>query len=429
MKTRAKKICVIGAGIAGLGVSYYLKERRVACTVYESKHEYGGLLNNFEVNGFRFDNAVHLSFADTASTREIFDQTPYYTHRPESKCFEVDRWLRHPVTNNLYPLAVEEKVELIKGFVNRPEIKVDNYSDWLNYQYGYALAERYPLAYTKKYWTVDAKDLGIEWIGNRMHRTTLDEVLKGAMTPETENVYYAKEMRYPKTGGYKSFLDPLLESSEIIYNHELEHLDIEKKSLTFSAGQVVTFDHLVTTMPMPQLIERTSDAPEVVRDAAKKLFSTRVDLVSVGFNRPDVPKDLWFYIYDRDIYASRAYSPSIKSPDSCPIGCSSLQFEIYSSKSSTDQYSSEELKSNCIYALKKLGLAEVRDVAVVHHKQLPFGNVVFYKGMEMDRKIVRDWLTSKDIVCAGRFGTWDYLWSHQALQSGFEAAEKILENL
>lgn len=41
-------------------------------------------------------------------------------------------------------------------------------------------------------------------------------------------------------------------------------------------------------------------------------------MVSLGFNRADVAKHLWFYIYDEDIPPSRVYSPSLKSPDNAP---------------------------------------------------------------------------------------------------------------
>jgi hypothetical protein len=49
----------------------------------------------------------------------------------------------------------------------------------------------------------------------------------------------------------------------------------------------------------------------------------------MGFKCEDVAKHLWFYIYDEDILASRIHSPSLKSLNKTPEGCSSLQAEIY----------------------------------------------------------------------------------------------------
>lgn len=420
------KNIIIGAGIAGLSAAYNLKQNGIDCQIIESRNSYGGLLDSIHFKGFRFDRAIHLSFADQPEVRAIFDQIPYIAHKPESKNFDREYWLRHPVQNNLEPLPIEEKIELIKGFIERPGAEVNNYKDWLIYQYGKPFAEKYPLKYTLKYWTVDASKLGLEWIGNRMYRPSVEEVLRGAMTANTENVYYAKEMRYPIQGGYKAFLTPLIEHATIEYDSEVTSINLEAKQLTINGNQIIDFSSLINTMPLPLLIERIKDVPELVKIASNKLWATSLDLISVGFKKAAIPKDLWFYIYDEDILASRVYSPSIKSPENCPEGKSSVQFEIYSSSNKPMSYSKEELKENCIYALKKMRLANEEDIEFMKHDRIEYGNVVFYNGMEQDRKIVTDWLLEQGVVSAGRFGEWDYFWSHQAMESGFRAAEKLL---
>ena len=72
--------------------------------------------------------------------------------------------------------------------------------------------------------------------------------------------------------------------------------------------------------------------PKNVKNAAEKLLCTGGYLVYFGFNKPDIAKKLWFYIYDKDIYPSRVFSPSLKSPDNVPVGASSLMAEVYFSK-------------------------------------------------------------------------------------------------
>ena len=51
--------------------------------------------------------------------------------------------------------------------------------------------------------------------------------------------------------------------------------------------------------------------------------------ISVGLKTKNIPPYLWWYIYDEDILPARVYSPSLKSPDNVPEGCSSLQMEVY----------------------------------------------------------------------------------------------------
>lgn len=413
---------ILGAGVAGLGAAMKTRELGRTAVVFEARSGAGGLLDNFSINGFRFDHAVHLSFATEEKVRHIFDQTSYHTHPAESFCFDQDRWLKHPIQNNLAPLCANDKVELIKSFLSRPEvIGGDDYESWLRHQYGDGIAQRYPLRYTEKYWATPAKNLSTTWIGNRMRRAEFDEILFGAFSTETPNTYYTKEMRYPKAGGYKAFIQPLIDAADIRMNHKVVGIDTTKKIVTFENGVQAVYQTLVSTLPLPVVVKLILAVPPPVEEAANTLRATSIDLISIGFNKPLV-RDLWFYIYDQDILASRAYSPSVKSPENAPAGCSSLQFEIYS-RGEKSRFDPEELKNNTLLALKKMKIADEEDVLFVDHRFLEFGNVIFDQGMEKNRKIVLDWLEKSGVASCGRFGEWDYLWSNQSLLSGYGAVK------
>lgn len=420
-------LTVLGAGIAGLAASRAARELGHACVLYEAAPRAGGLMDSFEVEGYRFDRAVHLSFADQPEVRPVFDQTGHTSFRPQPRCVEHPHWLTYPVQNNLHALPVEDRVALVRGFVERPDLEVQTYQDWLIHQYGRPLSSRFAERYTEKYWTVPAQTMGIDWIGSRIPRPRLDEVLRGAMTAETPSVYPTAEMRYPERGGYRAFLDPLIQDADIRLAHRLCRLEPATRTLHFTNGRTSHYEALVSTLPMPVLVEMLDDVPVDVREAARSLVATTVDLVNIGIARPHVFADLWFYIYDGDVAAARASCPGVQSADNCPPGCSSIQFEIYGSVRRGPVRSVEDLKRNCIDALVKWGFAAETDIAVVHHQHLPFGNVIFERGMEQRRTLVRDWLASVGILGAGRFGEWDYLWSHQAFQSGLDAARLALE--
>jgi protoporphyrinogen oxidase len=416
---------VLGGGVAGLGAVHAARLAGTDATVFEARQRAGGLLDNFTIDGFRFDSAVHLSFATEAEVRDVFDRTPYLTHQPESLCVDAGHWLKHPVQTNMYPLPWEEKVELIAGLAESSDGEINNYEDWLVQQYGSPIAARWPLVYTEKYWTLPASALGTKWIGQRMRRADLREVLQGALTEDAPNRYYVKEMRYPEEGGYRAFIEPLITQADIRYARRATRIDLAARTVMFEGGEAVGFDRLVSTLPLPVLIDIIADVPSDIQEAASTLFATSVDLVSVGFNRARVSPALWFYIYDRDIAAARAYSPDWKSPDNVPEGCSSLQFEIYSSVKAPQTMSPAELKANTVAALKKMGLADEGDIVVLDHRRLPYGNVVFDLGMEERRDRVLAWVRAQGIGSAGRFGEWDYLWSNQSMLSGMATARTV----
>jgi protoporphyrinogen oxidase len=221
----------------------------------------------------------------------------------------------------------------------------------------------------------------------------------------------------------------MIDEVEIHCNHRVLEIDARNRTVGIENGTKIQYQSLVSTLPLPLLVQMLADVPKDVRAAAATLFATEIDLISIGFNRPRVSPALWFYIYDRDILASRAYSPDWKSPNNVPSGCSALQFEIYSSCRRPQSHTPEELKANTVQALIKMKFASEQEILFVHHTHVPYANVVFDLGMEQRRDFVRKWVESQGIYLAGRFGKWDYLWSNQALMSGFQAAERAFDLL
>ena len=78
------KNIILGAGIAGIAAAYELKQNDIDSIILEKNNSWGGLLDNFEINGFRFDKFVHFSFAKSDYVNDIFYKTPFIKHKPLS---------------------------------------------------------------------------------------------------------------------------------------------------------------------------------------------------------------------------------------------------------------------------------------------------------------------------------------------------------
>jgi hypothetical protein len=52
-----------------------------------------------------------------------------------------------------------------------------------------------------------------------------------------------------------------------------------------------------------------------------------------------------------------------------------------------------------------------------------YANVLFDKDIYKNRKTVLDYLQKLNIKSIGRFGKWEYMWSHQAYEDGMKLAE------
>ena len=417
---------ILGAGISGISAGYHLAQKGINSVIYEKESDWGGLCGNFSIDGFRFDKAIHLSFTEDKYVKKLFAEScDYITHKPIAYNYYKSAWLKHPAQNNLKPLKSDDKIEIINDFIknNNKKDDISNYEEWLRAQYGNYFSEHFPLPYTRKYWTVEAKDLSTTWVGNRMYQPNIEEVLKGAFKEETPNTYYAKEMRYPKEGGYRSFLRGMAEKCQIELNKKVIEIDPDKRVVYFDDGCSEQYDELISSIPLPEYVSLIKDIPETVKHACESLQFSSIALVSIGLSQPSIPKYLWFYVYDEDILAARCYSPSIKSKDNVPDGCSSFQFEIYFSKEKPLSLIGDNLIKHIIDKSEQMGVFKQEDVIVQDVRALKYGNVIFHHHMEKSRKIVLDYLEKLNIKTIGRFGKWEYLWSDQSLLSGEKIAK------
>ena len=261
----------------------------------------------------------------------------------------------------------------------------------------------------------DASELRTEWVGKRIYQPSIEEVIAGSQQEDKRITYYAKEMRYPKKGGYKSFLKVLVDNTNIEYNSEVIEIDTIKREVHTSNGVIHPYSRLVSSLPLTEMVKLVKNTPDDVKAAANKLECTCGYHVSIALKTKNIPPYLWWYIYDEDNLASRVYSPSLKSPDNAPEGCSSLQMEVYCKQG---EYTEEEIKARTVGKLIERGFIKEEDIMFVHLGYEKYANVIFTEPIYKARKIVRDYLASVDIETIGRFGEWDYLWSDQSLLSG-----------
>jgi protoporphyrinogen oxidase len=389
------------------------------------------------MDGFVFDEGPHVSFTKEERIRQLFAASVegrYEIVNAEVNNYWKGYWIKHPAITNLYGLPPELLVNILRDFIERPggdAGSIRNYEDWLNASYGRTYAETFPMQYTRKYHTTTADNMTTEWVGPRLYQAKLEEVLLGTVSRDAPNIHYVQEYRYPKRNGFISFLDLFHAQSKVELNHRVVKVDPRSRELHFAHGPIVQYDHLISSVPLPDLIPMIAGAPKDVIEASQTLACTNLVLVNIGIARPDVSTASWSYFYDDDIPFSRISFPRTFSLSTVPEGTSAIQCEVYFSRKYRPLKSApEEYIEPVIDGLRRCGLIREDDKILLRKAMtVPYANIIFDLDRPKALRTVHGYLDDLGIAYCGRYGDWGYLWTDTSFMSGENAAQRVLDRI
>jgi protoporphyrinogen oxidase len=432
-------IAVLGAGMAGCGALTRLRREQIDDVImFDMKPHIGGHTASYAYeSGFTFDEGPHISFTKDERMKALFAANvggKYETIHAQVNNYWQGHWIKHPAQCNLHGLPQELLVEILKELIDAHYCEpgpIANYEDWLVASYGRRFAETFPMQYGLKYHTTQAANMSTDWLGPRLYRPQIDEVLRGALSPMTADVHYIQDFRYPTRGGFVSYLAPMLRDVPVRLNHRLDGIDPRSRTLRFANGVVVPYDHIISSIPLPELIPLINGAPADVRDAASRLSCSTCVIVNLGIARPDISDWHWTYFYDQDFCFSRLNFPHMLSPHNAPPGCGSIQAELYFSRKYKPLTGTpEDWIEPTIRDLRRCGLLKDEDRILFKNVLLaPYANVIFDLERAASLAVVHGYLDDLGVRWCGRYGEWAYIWTDESFVSGERAAERVLDSL
>jgi protoporphyrinogen oxidase len=429
-------IVVLGSGMAGFGASHRLRAEGIRPVVYEKSSYAGGHTASFvDAQGFLFDLGPHISFTKDARIQEFLAKAVNGEYEAlQVKLDNIWRGLRltHPVQLHLNGLPHDLIVEIIADFVRHQDAAkgpINHYEDWLIASYGRKFAELFPMTYTRKYHTTDAANMSTDWLGPRMYRPSLEELLRGALAPWSPEVHYITNFRYPRRGGFLSYLKEFSSIADIKLGQEVVAVDPSAKTVRFANGKTTRYGALVSSVPLPDLIPMIAGAPNDVLAAARRLACTTCVLVNVGVDRAELSEGQITYIYDEDLAFTRLSFPHMLSANNAPTGCGSIQAEVYfSQKYKPLTVPTDQIIDRVIADLKKVGIVKENDRILTRHASVVrHANVIFDLERADAVKLVHGYLDDVGIRYCGRYGDWGYMWTDESFISGERAAQEALE--
>jgi len=420
---------VLGAGISGLAVSHHLGHKDTA--IFEQQPYYGGHIHSEVVDGFLWDDGPHVSFTSNTYVQEFLADMvdgAYEVVASKASNYFRGHWINHPAQVNLYQVPEPLRTACLDSFLASRDVEgtPKNYREWIHMAFGEVFAETFPAAYTRKYWTVEPAELTTEWVGNRVMKPSVEDVVAGSKgSIGIQTVHYAvnRESRYPTHGGFMAYTHKMARGANLRLNCALEEVNFGSRRLRFSDGSEVSYRRLISTIPLRILIRLSTDAPAGVRDAAEKLTCTNFLRVDVAVNHPARRPETWLYVYDENKLSVRLSYMEHFSPNNAPPGCSAIQVEVYGSEYRPVPTDLQMVKSTVVAELVEMGLVDhANAVRYVNVKFVPQGNPIFDHNRGPAMRTITEFLDHHGVLLVGRYAEHKYLMTDACVISARRAA-------
>ena len=418
-----RNVVVLGAGLAGLGFARHCP----GCRVFEADATPGGHARSHEFAGAWFDQGAHICHSqDGAWLKLVGAATPLHAMTKSTVLnHKSGRWFAYPVQNHLFDLPKADREAALMDFLAAQEKyrgrEPKNYEEWCRFQYGDSLVENFYRLYTAKYWHVPMAELATDWLGGRLLPSQVENIIAGAQGPVAEKQAVFRTFRYPHRGGFFAMLAQLVDGVDLRLNKRAVRVDAAERIVAFADGAAESYDALVSTIPLPELVGMIPDAPADVRAAAAKLRAMRQVCVNLVVDRESLSPANWFYVYDPDIDVSRVSFPFSLSGER--NGRTAIQAEIFLPPATRPDEAA--LMEKALADLGRLLKFPASAVLAAEIRAYPLSYVVSDLARAAAVRRVRDWLRGRGIETAGLFGNWEYVWSDRAFAGGRALAQAL----
>lgn len=433
------KIAILGAGLTGLTVGHLLNRKGVDFEVLEKEKECGGLMRTLQQDGFTFDyGGSHVIFS---KNREIVDfmlnllGENWVSNKRNTKVLYKNCYVKYPFENGLADLPVQENFECLYSFIQsyirkqKGELKnPSNLKEWFYYTFGEGIAEKYLIPYNEKIWKHPVDKITLEWV-ERIPEPPVEDIIKSSLGIKTEGYTHQLHHYYPKNGGIQALIKSLEEKiqSRVKTDFEVKRIRKDKEKWVISdEKEERTYDRIISTIPIQNLVRSLDAVPKEVKDAVSDLKYNSLIAVMLCLNVSKIKDLSWLYIPDKDVLFHRVSFPSNYSPYVAPpkkfavlaeISCN-VEDKIWKMKD-------EEIMERVINDLDKLKIISKKDVCFVKVRRTEYAYVISDLDCHENLRIVKSYMDGKGIGLVGRFAEFRYLNMDDCIKSAMKYANGI----
>lgn len=427
---------ILGAGISGLSAAYALQQIAPhGYGIYEQAPTVGGLCRTQSVDGYRFDIVSHVLHFRSDETKDLVQNIvgEELVRQERSAWIYFQRtYVPYPFQTHLNALPSAAKIDCLSGYFKAwtkrkftGAREPDNFDEWVEQYFGGGIARHFMRPYNRKLWGVEPQSMSLDWIRPFVPQTQLRQVISNVLSRRNHHeVGYNPWFFYPARGGIQTICDAFRSRlTDLHLNQEAVEIDVENRRVLFRSGERVSYGRLISTIPLPVLVERAKAVPETLKQEISGLRWTSLLNLTYCLRRP-LPKPFhWAYFPEAEFPFFRLVFPSNISAELAPKDTGLIAAEI----SNPEPGKEEELEQQVRACLLKLGWIEKpEDVVRVVQNFFPYAYPVH--DLERGGRVRRllHFLQTRGIWSIGRFGAWHYSSMDDAITEALHIAPAIL---
>ncbi len=452
--TDAEKVCIIGAGPAGLSAAHELSGNDVPTFVVETLPVPGGISRTEVHDSYRADLGGHRFFTHNRMLNELWKEIlgEDFLLRPRlSRILYRNRFYDYPlqIKNVLKNIGIWEASLCLLSYTWArlfPAKEINTFEDWVTERFGRRLFNTFFKTYTEKVWGIPCSSISADWAAQRIRNLSLREAVKNALLTQAgigrKKVITSliEQFHYPRLGPgmmWEALARKIAENNCAIEYEtrvaSIEHRDqkvLSVKVIQGSSEKKISVSHCISSMPLSELIlSLDPPPPSAVLEAARKLGYRDYIAVNLVIDAPDIFPDNWIYVHDPFVELGRIQNYKNWSPDMVPVpGKTVLGLEYFHFEQDPEwSWPDSRLIERGKEELGKLGFIDTSCVEGGWVTRVPKAYPVYDDNYKDSLSVIQDYLKGFDnLQTIGRNGTHRYNNMDHSMLTGIFAASNIM---
>ena len=441
------RVGIIGAGPAGITAAYQLAKKGVSVDVFEAGPAVGGLARTIEHWGQRMDLGPHRFFSTDRRVNELWLEVvggDYSMVDRLTRIYYDGRFFSYPLRlfNAFTLLGPVEAIRCLGSFASErlfPGKQDGSFEDWVVHQFGRRLFSIFFKSYSEKLWGMTCKELDADFASQRIKKLSLADAIINAIKQGRGNKHktLVDRFAYPHGGSgivYERMAQAIVRMGGTIHLNRPVYRVAPTESgmcIELEAGESLSFDHVVSSMPLTLLVQRLPDVPDTIKHCAASLRFRNTTLVYVQVEGGNLFPDNWIYVHDPSLQFGRItnfrnWTPHLYGTESATI--LALEYWSYDDDPIWKATDSELIA----LATKELGLTGLigrRAVLDGHVVRIRRCYPVYDRNYKQYLRPIEQYLQSiPGLTAIGRYGAFKYNNQDHSILMGILAAERIAEN-